>query len=153
MTLYEINEQMRACINEETGEFNEEAWNELSEAREQKIEGACMLYKEKVAMADAIKAEIETLTARMKSAEREQESIKSFLAYALQGEKFETAKVKCGWRKSESVKIEDDVELPEIYCKTKVSILPDKTEIKKALKSGIAIAGCTLVESNNISIK
>ena len=42
--------------------------------------------------------------------------------------------------------------IPDIYCKVETVRTPDKTRIKKAIKSGEDVAGAVLVEKNNIHI-
>lgn len=152
MTIFEIDEQLRNCIDEETGEFFEDKFNELTMAREQKIEGMCLLIKEKLAMALAITEEINTLKTREERLEKECDRIKELIGYCLNGEKFETSKVKCSWRKSESVNISDESIIPQDYIKTKITTTPDKTAIKAAIKEGTIIPGAELVEKLNLKV-
>lgn len=70
----------------------------------------------------------------------------------MNGEKFETPRVKGYWRKSESVTIDVPAqELPEEYLRIKAE--PDKTSIGAALKKGISIPGASIVVNNNLIIK
>jgi len=56
-------------------------------------------------------------------------------------------------RKSTVVEVNEDVELSEDYITTKTTVTPNKTAIKTALKNGIEINGCKLVERHNLNIK
>lgn len=58
-------------------------------------------------------------------------------------------------RKSTVVEVDEDYinELLEEYKTTKTTIVPNKTAIKIALKNGKEIAGCRLVENQNLNIK
>jgi predicted RNase H-like nuclease (RuvC/YqgF family) len=58
-------------------------------------------------------------------------------------------------RKSTIVEVNDDAinQLSENYVITKTSITPNKTAIKTALKNGLEITGCRLVEKQNLNIK
>lgn len=56
-------------------------------------------------------------------------------------------------RKSEAVNITDIDKLPSEYIKTKTTTAPDKTAIKKAIKSGAEVAGAEIVTNKNLQIK
>ena len=93
MTIYEINEGILNCIDPETGEIIDiDKLNELELERDAKIENVACWIKELKAEAEAIKAEKLALAERQRVAENKAESLKKWLAYALQGEKFKTAK-------------------------------------------------------------
>ena len=164
MTLYEIDhhiaEVFEAAIDPETGEItNSEAWAELEAlqmAREDKLENIGCWIKDLNAEAAAIKAEEEALKKRRQSTEKKAESLKGYLAWTLQGEKFKSAKVAISWRRSESAELDpgmDPVQLPLKFQRVKVSVDPDKTALKEALKAGEEIPGVKLVEKQNIQIK
>ncbi len=161
MSLYELNKQIEACIkiaddkfvNTEDGEVLDlEAMEALELAREVKIENVAMYIKSKRALAEGIKAEIESLTKRMKSCKNEVERCTEYLANNFEREKYETAKVKLSWRKSESVNVPDVTLLPEEYRRVKEVVEADKNAIKDALKAGEAIAGAELVVKKNLQI-
>ncbi len=150
--LYEIDAQIMACVDFETGEIiDEEKLQALQLEFNQKIEGIALWIKNLLAEAKMIKEEKDNLAGRQKSCENKAESLKRYLSSALDGEKFKTAKVSISYRKSESVEVEDISLLGDDYLKFKPE--PDKTKIKEALKSGVELQGATLVEKNNIQIK
>lgn len=152
-SLYEIDEQIMACVDFETGEIiDEERLQALQIEFHQKVEGIALWIKNLVSEAKMIKEEKENLAARQKTCENKAESLKKYLGQALGGEKFKTPKVSISYRKSESVEVGDITLLSDDYLKFKEPEA-DKTKIKKALKDGIVIEGVTLVEKNNIQIK
>ena len=65
---------------------------------------------------------------------------------------FEVGFTKFSNRKSESVFIEDVNALPNEFKVKKLSIQADKMAIKKAIKNGQEIKGCTIQENNNLKI-
>ena len=68
MKLYEINAALEALVDPETGELMDyDAFEALQMARDDKIEGMALWYKDMVAEAKAIKEEADTLTARRKA--------------------------------------------------------------------------------------
>lgn len=151
--LYEIDEQIMQCIDEDTGEILDiEKLNQLQMQQEQKVESLALWYKNLLSDAAALKAEKENFTAREKSAKNRAESIKAYLSDFLNGEKFETKKAKITFRKSEQVDIVDQSAIDDDYLTYKEPS-PNKAKIKEALKSGIQLKGVQLVEKKNIQIK
>lgn len=154
MTLYEIDEKILNCIDEETGEILDfEALNALEIERVSKIENIALAYKNVKAEAEALKAEKESFAERENRAKKRMNDLKGYLAYVLEGKKFKTNKVEINFRKSEAVVVNCDVlGLPQEYLTYKDPD-PNKTAIKNALKAGILIEGCSLESRENINIK
>jgi hypothetical protein len=122
--------------------------------RTEKIENCVALLKNWEALETAIKAEETALKARRESLEKRAEWLKNYLSYCLQpGEKFETAKCKISWRKSESVEILDEQKIPEKYLKTETIKKVDKKAIRDTFKAGGEVEGAELREKNNLTIK
>lgn len=153
MKLYEINEQITACIDSETGELiDPEKLNDLQIAKDEKLENLALWYKDLLAEANALKEEKEAFAAREKAAKNKAESIKNYLSYILNGENFKTTKCALSFRKSEKTVIDDIYSLPENFLKY-AEPKADLTEIKKAIKNGEEIKGAHLEETQNIQIK
>ena len=158
MTIYEINEQILNCIDLETGEIIDiDRLNDLQLERDAKIENVACWIKELKAEAEAIKAEKLALAERQKVAENKAESLKKWLAYALQGEKFKTAKCSVSFRKTESVEVTDEglnnlmKEHDELL--TYKAPEPNKKAIKDALKDGLSVQGVRLECNTSVIIK
>ena len=153
MKLYEIDEQILGCIDAETGEVvDAQKLDELQLEKSEKLESLALWYKDLVAEAAALKAEKEAFAAREKAAKNKAESLKAYLAYALQGESFKTVRCVMTFRKSEKTVIDDIRQLPEEfieYSEPKANL----AEIKKAIKSGAQISGAHIEEAQNIQIK
>lgn len=160
-TLYEIDQSILDCIDLETGEIIDfDRLSELQIAREEKIEKVALWYKNLLSNAEAFKKEKEVLAEKEKVAKNKAENLKKWLSDALQGQKMQTSKVTIGYRKSESVEIEDEEKFVDwAMCNHRDDLLtyklptPNKTEIKSVLKSGQTIMGADLIEKQNISIK
>lgn len=156
-TLFELNKAImdfELDIDESTGEIlNADELDALELARDEKIEGVALWYKNLVAEAEMVKAEKNNMADRQKRLENKAESLKNYLAYALQGEKFSTPKVAVSYRKSKSVEIDDGAELPKAYIKVEEVRKPDKKMLKEALEGGEVIDGVRLVEKQNLSVK
>ena len=158
MTIYEINEEILNCIDLETGEIIDiDRLNDLQLERDAKIENVACWIKELKAEAEAIKAEKLVLAERQRVAENKAESLKKWLAYALQGEKFKTAKCSVSFRKTESVEVTDEglsnlmKEHDELL--TYKAPEPNKKAIKDALKDGLSVEGVRLECNTSVIIK
>lgn len=151
--LYEINEEILACVDTETGEIiDEEKLQQLQMKFDEKVEGIACWIKNLLSDAVAIKAEKDVLAEREKACKNKAESLKRYLQSALGGEKFKTAKVSISYRKSESVEIAEGAKVPEEYLKYSEPEVR-KTDLKKAIKSGETFDGVSLIEKQNIQIK
>lgn len=159
MTIYEIDNEIMNCIDMETGEvIDTEKLNELQMERDAKIENVALWIKELKAEAEAIKNEKQALAERQRVAENKAESLKNWLAYALNGEKFKTAKCSISYRNSESVEVTE--EGLEALMKEHEDLLtyktpePNKKAIKDAIKNdGLTVAGVQLVQKTSTIIK
>lgn len=152
-TLYDIDEKILACIDQETGEIiDPEQLDALQIEREAKLENVALWIKDLKAEAEALKAEKQAFADRQKAAEAKAESLKKWLADALGGEKFKTTRVAVSFRKTKSVQVSDIWALDESFIKY-AEPTADKSAIKKAIEAGQEVNGATLVESLSLSIK
>ena len=156
MTLYELDKAIadfELIVNEDGEVLNIDELDELQLAREQKIEGISLWIKNLEAEREAVKHEKDNFADREKRLGKKIDSLKGYLTYALDGQKFSTPKVAVSFRKSESVLIKDEYLIPDDYCEFTVTRRPNKTNLKKALKDGKEIMGVELVEKSNVQIK
>ena len=152
--LYEIDQGILGCIDLETGEvIDPELLESLQMERDLKLEGVACWIKNLLSDADAIKAEKEALADREARCRNKAESLKKWLAKALEGQKFSTAKCAVSFRRSEKVEILDENIIPKKYLTKTVTVKPDKAAIKALLKDGKTVKGCCLIENQNIQIK
>ena len=150
--LYEINNQILACVDLDTGEIIDmDKLQELQMEFDQKVEGVACWIKNLLSEAKALKEEKDNLAERQKACENKAASLKEYLQSALGGQKFKTSKVSISYRKSEQVQVDDMSKLGADYLKFKEPEA-DKTKIKQALKAGIQLKGAQLVEKQNIQI-
>ena len=153
MNLYQINEAILACIDLETGEIIDEAGLEALEiARTEKIENILLYIKNLNAEAEAIKAEKNALDERLKAKEKRAADLKAYVGNALNGSKFETARVSVSFRKSEVLEISDLAVIPTKFLRFKDPEI-NKADLKKAVKEGLELEGVTIIEKQNIQIK
>lgn len=163
MTLYEIDKNIETLVNAvdpETGEItvDNDALDALLMERDAKIENIACYIKNLAAEAKAIKEEETALSARRKTTEKKVERLKDYLTYALQGEKFQTAKCAVSFRKSSAVEVDDcfaewaqtsgNEELLR-YKEPEVN----KTAVKERLTGGEEFDFARLVQNVSISIK
>ena len=152
--LYEIDQGILECLDLETGEVIDPARLEsLQMERSQKIENVACWIKNLESDAAAIKAEKEALAKRHVAALAKAEQLKEWLAEALGGQKFSSAKCAVSFRRSEKTEVFDAALVPAEYINTKTEIKVDVNAIKAALKAGQEISGCRLIENLNTQIK
>lgn len=160
MKLYEINAAIEAAlenaIDQETGEVLDEqllaAYEQLQIDRGTKVENIGLFIKNIESDAEAIKAEAKALSSRAKGAERKAESLRAYLQWCLNGEKFQTPRLSVSYRRSQKVDAPDVFKLPEEYRRY-LDPEADKTKIKDALKAGTEVPGATLIDSVSMIIK
>lgn len=153
MNIYEIDEAITACVDQETGEIlDEAALDALVMERDKKIENIACWIKDLKAESNAIREEEKALAERRHSSDAKAESLKKWLAYALNGEKFKTAKVSVSYRKSKSVQITDEKVIDEKFLVPQPAKL-NKKMVSEYLKSGTPVRGCELQEKTNLQVR
>lgn len=153
MNLYQIDRAILELVDPESGEILDyEAFADLQMEREQKIENIALYYKNLMAEAAALKAEKDSFAEREAAAKNKAESLKKYLDTILGGNPYKSTKFNVTYRKSEQTVIDDISAIPAEYLKP---VKPEAklTEIKKAIKGGVEVAGAHVEEKNNISIK
>lgn len=159
MNIYDLNQEMLNCVDE-NGEVDIAKLQALQMQKKTKLESIALWIKDLTAAANALEKEIDTLDKRKKSAENKAEKLKNYILQALDGEKFETSKVSCTYRKSSYLYIKDEDALIAWLKENNHSDLLSfseptikKTEIKKCLSDGKKIEGAQLCERRNLKIK
>lgn len=155
MKLYEIDQAIEACIDEETGEIVDlESLEALLMERDAKIENVALWVKNLRAEADALKKEKMAFADRQKVCENKIRSLEQFLTRATGEQPFKTDRVDIRYRKSEAVVLDPGADLSKLPDDLlKVDIGLNKTAMKQALKNGAEFDGIYLESRNNIQIK
>ena len=152
MNLYEIDREILACFDWETGEILDTQRLEMLEMeKEKKIENIGLWIKNLEAEAEALKKEKDAFVEREKRCKNKAESLKKYLGDVLQGQKFQTTKCAISFRTSTTLEMSEKVEIPEEFRKH--SFVLDKAKMKEALKNGANYKGFWLQKKQNISIK
>ena len=158
MSIYEIDDSILSLVDMDTGEIEDQKrFDELQIERTQKVENIGCYYKNLLAEAKAMKEEEASLAQRRKAVENKAERIKSLLIYALKGQKFESPKVRCSYRKAKSVQVDDSFiawarENAEDLLTFKEPT-PNRTAIKAALADGREIEHAEIVTSESLQVK
>lgn len=149
MNLYDLD---RRCIDiivsnvDENGEISEEGLELLAK----EPEDAAVWYKNQKAEADALTAEIKSLTERKRKCVSNCEKvIEWFEKYPYITVK--TARAVVSRRKASRVEIRDETVLADEFFRIKRE--PSKTKIKDAIKAGRLVAGAELIDTISVSIK
>lgn len=160
MNIYEIDSAILACVDSETGEVIDiEKLAELQLAREAKVEGVACWIKNLSANAASIRDEEKRLAERRRALENKVESLKKYLADALGGQSFETAKCRLSFRSSAAVSVDDEEVLIDWLTKNyrddclKYSASVDKKAVGRILANGVKVDGAHIEFKNNLQIK
>lgn len=119
-----------------------------------KLENIAMVIKNLESNVVGKKGEIKRLSESVKYEENAIKRLKEYAQYLMitTGQtKVKGKKFTFSFRKSTSVKIEDETLIPPQFIKTETKII--KTDLSKALKNGEEIAGAKLVENQSLSIR
>lgn len=150
----------------EAGELPEDAiWDSLDAIDgefEEKADNIACLYKVTMYSIAAKDAEIKRMKERMTVEKSAAERLLKYLSTSMQTigkEKIETTRNRLSFRRSEKVLIDDEDNFVQWAQEYNPDLLtykmpePNKTVIKKILKSGQAIEGCRVEQCNNLQIK
>lgn len=161
--VYALNAEIESIIengiDEETGEISEEAiekLNELTIAKEEKLENIALWVKDIAAEQKKVREEKKKFDQRLKALENKEARLRQYLADGLQGEKFKTSKVNVYYLNTKSVEIDPDTFFARsANCEYFRFHDPEakKDEIKKALESGKEIEGARLVSNTSLTIR
>lgn len=159
----DITHELQNIMDVDSADFTDEqsqAWysymDELTKAREDKIDAFCSFIRVEIAKAKAIRDESAYLAKKAKAIENKVDWLKShYMSVMAQSNttKVEGTTHSISIRNSKSVSIENGAleTLPDAY--KKVTIEPLKAEIKKALEAGERIDGCEIVERQTLNIR
>lgn len=158
MSIYEIDDAITSLVDMETGEIEDEKrFDELKMERTQKIENIACYFKNLTAEAKAMREEEANLARRRKAVENKAERIKNLLAYALNGDKFESPKVRCSYRKSKRVQVDDSfITWAEEHAADLLTFkepMPNRTAIKAALEDGREVEHAEIVANESLQVK
>lgn len=158
MNLYQIkNEYLTLASQLEQGELTPEIEQQLQINEEQLKEKAinyAYVIRSFEYDNDIIDAEIKRLKQLKEQKENAIDKLKNAVSDAMQLygiEKIDSPTLKLSFRKSESIKVSNN--LDKKYLIEKTTLQPDKNAIKQAIKDGQQVEGAVLVTNYNIQIK
>ena len=160
--LYEIDAAILDCVDIETGEIlDPEKLDALQMERDRKLEGVALWVKDLKAEMTAVKEEADKLTARKKSLENKIEGLKTWLLYALNGEKLKTPRCNVYQTHSQKVVIDDEKAMIDMlmsspfgekFLRIKEPEI-DKNALKDSLKQGYEYEFAHLEETEGLVIR
>ncbi|MGT2935716.1 siphovirus Gp157 family protein [Streptococcus castoreus] len=123
---------------------------------ENNIEYFVKMLKNVQADVEMYKAEKEAFYKKQKQAEAKAEKYKETIRLAMElsrKKKVDAGMFKVSLRRSKKVEILDETKIPLAYMQEKIEYKPMKSEISKALKSGIEVSGVELIETESLQVK
>lgn len=158
--LFELNQALLSCVDEETGEFDFERYEQLSADRNEKIENIIKFIKNLKSDAAQYSEAEKSFEERKEAAKRKAEQLTDYLAAALGGKEFNCLSGSVKFRSSKQTIVDDETAFiswaqnngrEDLLSYKEPGI--SKTAIKEALAAGAEIPGAHIVEIANISIK
>lgn len=162
MKLYEIPEKYRKVlediqVDEETGEITgTEALVEFAGDLDETIKNTGLYLFELDNDVQQIDAQIKRLKTRKDNMKRRVDTLKNLMLDAMITtglKKVQDPLVTVYLRKSSETIIKDETLIPEEFLRKKVTVEPNKTEIKKRLLTGEVVPGAFLQENQNVNIR
>ena len=158
-TLYKIEEnyiELIRQVEEAEGEITDEI-NEQLEINETQLQSKSIAYLSVIKSKEAFTMQIDDEIKRLQTLKRQNNNIVSYLKNRLLNAvnlfgAFEVGFTKFSTRKSESLIVGDVNELPNEFKVKKLTIQADKIAIKKAIKNGMKIKGCSIQQNKNLKI-
>ena len=160
--LYEIDQEILDCIDDETGEILDTAkLDALQMERNRKLEGVALWVKDLNYEAQMVKEEADKLTARKKALDNKIASIKNWLLWALDGEKLKTPRCTVYQTHSQKVVIDDEKALIDMFMMSpsgeKFLRMKDpeidKNALKDSMKQGYEYEFAHLETTESVVIK
>ena len=160
--IYEIDQDILNCVDQETGEIlDADKLNALQMERDDKLEGVALWVKDLKAEADAVKAEADKLTARKKALDKKIDSLKEWLLIALDGGKLKTARCNVYPTHTQRVVIDDEKALIDMFMTSPFGEKflrvkdpeIDKNALKDSMKQGYEYEYAHLEETESVVIK
>lgn len=159
ITLIQAAQDVRAllnCVDPETGEIVD-TYSASTALFEQKAVGCVAYAKEKAAEIKAAKALLKEMSERAAMEEARHERFLSYISECMKVAGINEVKGDAGLfgaklylNRDESVKLEDGAEFPPELCNAPKPPTPSKTKIEKAIKSGHAVPGASLVRKDRL---
>lgn len=161
MNLYQIDREILALQNPETGEIEDlEKLEALIMDKDHKMESVALYIKNLSADAAALSNEIKQFQKRLEACERQKERLSNYLAAHVGPVGFESPKCAVSVRTSKRVEVEDDAFVVQwlemsgrsdgvLYGKPK----PMKTYLHKLIDSGIEVPKTRIQEYKGVTVK
>ena len=152
--LYEIDEDILSCVDTETGEIiDTEKLDALTMEREAKIEAVILWRKDIKAEREAVKAEYQNLKKRADSLAKTEDSLTEYIRYALEGEKFKTARCSVSYRATKKIVIDDVNAVDPCFWGSPKEEWISKEHIKEVIESGGTVKGAHQETAQSIIIR
>lgn len=158
VSLYNILEAEKEFeeIESLSDEAKTEYFKSIQTQKENKIDNTVRFIQETRGKANMVDDEIKRLSALKSFYNNRADRLEAGMTRAMEVwgvERIETGFTKVYFRGTPSVLITDECKIPENFFKKKITLTPDKTAIKEAIKSGNRVEGAEIVINKSIQIK
>ena len=143
---FDTEEERRDTLEAVIGQFDVKAQSVIGYIKNQEMTEA-MLEEHIKQMGEKLKA----IKARNQSLKDYLE--RNMIAAGIKEIKADDGTFKASFRKSKAVDVFDEAQIPAEFMRERITVVPDKTAIKKAIESGQEVAGAKIEERLNLQIK
>jgi len=156
MSLYNILEAEKEFeeIESLSEEEKDEYFRSIQAQKENKVDNTVRFVQESRGKADMVDNEIKRLSALKASYNNRADRLEAGMTRAMEVwgvERIETGFTRVSFRHTPSVKITDEGKLPANFFKEKITLTPDKVQLREALKHG-KVEGAEIVITKSIQI-
>ena len=146
-TLYNISQELRSLIELDMDEDRKaDSLDDLKMGLHDKIDG-CLAYRQEcIRQSEALKGEVDRLSALMKTSNNKADKMKDYVlsSMLMTGTTKHTGLFSASIAKGlQSIKIVDESLISQEYMRITAAL--DKTKIKNAIQSGLEVAGATII--------
>lgn len=143
---FDTEEERRDTLEAVIGQFDAKAQSVIGYIKNQEMSEAML------------EEHIKQMNEKLKVIKARNQSLKDYLernmkAAGITEIKADDGTFKASFRKSKAVEILDEAQIPAEFMRERVTVVPDKTAIKKAIESGQDVAGAKIEERLNLQIK
>ena len=160
--LYDIDQEILDCVDQETGEIlDSEKLTALQMDRDRKLEGVALWIKDLNYESAMIKEEADKLTARKRALDNKITGLKMWLLIALDGEKLKTPRCNVYQTHNQKVVIDDEKALIDMFMSSpsgeKFLRMKDpeidKNALKESMKQGYEYEFAHMETTESVVIK
>ena len=159
ITLYQCTADVKAALDHhfDTETERQDTLEAVIGQFEVKAKSVIGYIKNQEATETMLEEHIKQMTEKLKAIKERNQSLKDYIgrnmkAAGIKEIKADDGTFKASFRKSKAVDVFDEKQIPAEFMRERITVVLDKTAIKKAIESGQEVAGAKIEERLNLQI-